>query len=279
MAFESKNYPGYVTEKICDIFKSNTVPIYWGTSEVIQDFNPKSFINANDFSNFDELVEFIKKVDNDDTLYATYFKEPILSNMWIDILTDKNSVFFKNLVHKIIGSNVNLLNEYFNEINNDKIEFYSGNKQDEFISKYIFKGYKNGYFMDIGANDGIIINNTLHFEKFYNWIGTNIEPLDNAYNKLLQNRPKCNNIQIVVNNIDGLCDFIHNDGYTEMISGLVETYCSEHKQRLTNELNQYGGNSVIKKTKKSPLRGDLTKIIFSIRKEDHHLNFLPFEQV
>jgi GR25 family glycosyltransferase involved in LPS biosynthesis len=111
MAFESKNYPGYVTEKICDIFKSNTIPIYWGTSEVIQDFNPKSFINANDFSNFDELVEFIKKVDNDDILYASYFKEPILSNMWIDIFTDKNSVFFKNLVDKIIGSNVNLLNK------------------------------------------------------------------------------------------------------------------------------------------------------------------------
>ena len=64
--------------KICDIFKSNTVPIYWGSSEVIQDFNPKSFINSNDFSNFDELVEFIKKVDNDDILYASYFKEPIL---------------------------------------------------------------------------------------------------------------------------------------------------------------------------------------------------------
>ena len=112
MAFESKNYPGYVTEKICDIFKSNTIPIYWGTSEVIQDFNPKSFINSNDFSNFDELVEFIKKVDNDDILYASYFKEPILSNMWIDILTDKNSVFFKNLVDKIIGRNHNILDNY-----------------------------------------------------------------------------------------------------------------------------------------------------------------------
>ena len=109
IAFESKNYPGYVTEKICDIFKSNCIPIYWGTSEVIQDFNPKSFINSNDFSNFDELVDLIKKIDNDDILYASYFKEHILSNMWIDILTDPNKVFFKNLADKIIGKQNSLL--------------------------------------------------------------------------------------------------------------------------------------------------------------------------
>ena len=148
IAFESKNYPGYVTEKICDIFKSNTIPIYWGTSEVIQDFNSKSFINSNDFSNFDELVEFIKKIDNDDILYASYFKEPILSNMWIDILTDPNKVFFKNLVDKIIGSNVNLLNEYFNEIN------YSNKINDNFRN-YIFQ-----YGIDSNKKDitDIIVN-------------------------------------------------------------------------------------------------------------------------
>jgi len=69
--------------------------------------------------------------------------------------------------------------------------------------------------MDIGANDGLIINNTLHFEKFHNWNGTNIEPLDNPYTKLVSNRPNCNNIQIVVYNKDGLSNFIYNDGYTD----------------------------------------------------------------
>ena len=63
MAFESDSYPGYVTEKICDIYKSNCIPIYWGHPDIIKDFNPKTFINANDFTNFDELIDYIIKVD------------------------------------------------------------------------------------------------------------------------------------------------------------------------------------------------------------------------
>ena len=38
--------------------------------------------------------------------------------------------------------------------------FNSQDKQDEYLETYIFKGYKNGIFMDIGAHDGISINNT-----------------------------------------------------------------------------------------------------------------------
>ena len=38
--------------------------------------------------------------------------------------------------------------------------FYSQHKQDEYLEKNIFKGYKNGFFIDIGAHDGKSINNT-----------------------------------------------------------------------------------------------------------------------
>ena len=79
VTFENKIYPGYVTEKICDAYKSRCIPIYWGSNEVVNDFNPKTFINANDFSSFDELVEYIKKVDNDQELYESYFEESIFS--------------------------------------------------------------------------------------------------------------------------------------------------------------------------------------------------------
>lgn len=107
IAFENKNYPGYVTEKICDVYKSNSIPIYWGTHEIVKDFNPRTFINANDFVSIDELVNYIIKVDNDDELYASYFKEPILTPTWHNILTDPNNTFFKNLTDNIIGQNTN----------------------------------------------------------------------------------------------------------------------------------------------------------------------------
>jgi hypothetical protein len=114
MAFESTTYPGYVTEKICDIYKSNTVPIYWGTPDIIKDFNPTTFINANDFSNFDELIKYIKKVDRDDNLYAQYFVEPVLTERWMNILRNPNKTFFKNLTDKIIGKKENLYDNFVN---------------------------------------------------------------------------------------------------------------------------------------------------------------------
>ena len=112
VAFESTNYPGYVTEKICDVYKSNCIPIYWGTNEVVRDFNPSTFINANDFDGFDKLIEHIIKVDNDCELYASYFREPVFSNKWMDVLNDPNKTFYKNLADCIIGKSEKLLDNF-----------------------------------------------------------------------------------------------------------------------------------------------------------------------
>jgi FkbM family methyltransferase len=122
IAFENENYPGYVTEKICDIYKSNCVPIYWGNKEVLNDFNSKTFIYANNFTNFDELVKYIIKVDNDDELYASYFKEPFFSNKWLDIFNDPHRTFYKNLADCIIGKKINLYTNFYN--NKDMINIY-----------------------------------------------------------------------------------------------------------------------------------------------------------
>ena len=102
IAFENKQYPGYVTEKICDAYKSGCIPIYWGTPDIIKDFNPSTFINANDFSDFDALIDHIRRVDCDDELYASYFKEPVLSDAWMQIFADPQNAFFKQLATNIL---------------------------------------------------------------------------------------------------------------------------------------------------------------------------------
>lgn len=114
IAFENEDYPGYVTEKICDIYKSGCIPIYWGTKEVINDFNPTTFINARNFSDFNELIDYIVKVDNNDELYASYFKEPIFSRKWLDAFNDPNKTFYKNLADCIIGKNTKLYDNFVN---------------------------------------------------------------------------------------------------------------------------------------------------------------------
>ena len=69
IAFENTSYDGYCTEKLMEAFAAGAVPIYWGDPGVVKDFNPESFINAHDYNSFDEVVERVKEIDNNDDLY------------------------------------------------------------------------------------------------------------------------------------------------------------------------------------------------------------------
>ena len=39
--------------------------------------------------------------------------------------------------------------------------YYSQDNQDKYLETNIFKGFKNGFFVDVGAHNGKSINNTL----------------------------------------------------------------------------------------------------------------------
>jgi hypothetical protein len=74
MAYESKNLPEYVTEKIYSCLYTGVIPIYYGAADV-EKFVPKgSYIDASQFSSVDDLIAYIKKVDSSPELYASYFK-------------------------------------------------------------------------------------------------------------------------------------------------------------------------------------------------------------
>lgn len=131
--------------------------------------------------------------------------------------------------------------------------FYSQFKQDELLEQNVFKGYKNGIFMDVGAHDGVSINNTLYFEKNNNWTGYNIEPIKSVYEKLVINRPNSININCAVCNNNGTAQFLCNTGYTEMISGLKDCFDIRHVLRLKNENEAMGSKTEIIKVKTKKL--------------------------
>lgn len=78
IAFENCSHDGYVTEKIMEAFAAGVVPIYYGDPRIAEDFNPKAFINANDFSSFEAMIEKVKEIDNDEKLYLQMLNEPII---------------------------------------------------------------------------------------------------------------------------------------------------------------------------------------------------------
>ena len=77
---------------------------YIGNKNIELDFNKETMICVHDFESFEDAVEYIKKVDNDEELYNKYMNKPIFSNTWIERFSDPEEQFFKNVVNKIINN-------------------------------------------------------------------------------------------------------------------------------------------------------------------------------
>jgi len=109
--------------------------------------------------------------------------------------------------------------------------------QDEIVLEYL-KNKKNGFFVEIGASDGILLSNCFLLEKKYNWNGICIEPIPYKFDSLIKNRNcKCVN-KAVFSKSNLEVDFsIHKYGeYTEDgISGITD-YLDKHREKvLKNE--------------------------------------------
>ena len=149
--------------------------------------------------------------------------------------------------------------------------FYSQDNQDSYLENNIFKGYKNGFYVDVGAHDGLSINNTLYFEKNNNWSGINIEPIKKVFDNLVINRPNNINLNCAVCNNDGETDFLCNTGYTEMLSGIKDNFDVRHLHRLQTENIHMGSTTEIIKVN--------TKKLETIFDENNvsHINYLSID--
>ena len=102
IAFENSSDIGYTTEKLIEAKAAGTIPIYWGNPEIAKEFNTKSFINCHDYNNFEEVVEEIKKIDNDDELYFKYLKEPFSYN---ETMLEEYDKKLENFLYSIVENN------------------------------------------------------------------------------------------------------------------------------------------------------------------------------
>ena len=101
--------------------------------------------------------------------------------------------------------------------------FYSQSGEDKVLyDKYL--NYKDGFFIELGAMDGVMYSNTLFFERNLNWNGVLIEPT-NQYDRLVVNRPNCYNFNCAITILDGYVDFIGNGA----CGGVLETMPEGHR--------------------------------------------------
>ncbi len=96
LCFENAQGYGYVTEKIIDAYFSHTIPIYWGSPSVAQDFNPKSFVNVHDFKDFDGAIDYIRYLHTHENAYLDMLYENPLN------VIDGKACFYQDLSFKKI---------------------------------------------------------------------------------------------------------------------------------------------------------------------------------
>lgn len=81
LAFENTQQTGYVTEKLIEPLAAGSIPIYWGGSQAVHDFNPRSFINVNDFASYQQAIDWILHVDATPSLQMQYLSEPVFTQV------------------------------------------------------------------------------------------------------------------------------------------------------------------------------------------------------
>ena len=79
LSFENSVADDYITEKIYQAMLGNSIPLYYGSSNIGEYFNTDSFINYNDFQSFDAMVEKVIELDRDEDKYQALLAQPFFS--------------------------------------------------------------------------------------------------------------------------------------------------------------------------------------------------------
>lgn len=101
--------------------------------------------------------------------------------------------------------------------------------QDLEVLKF-YKNKNNGFFIEIGASDGIELSNTYLLETQYNWKGICAEPIPSKFEQLVKNRPnsKCSDNAVYnQSNLDVIFDIANE---CPLLSGISNTL-NYHKNR------------------------------------------------
>ena len=85
LAFENSIDLSYVTEKVYDALAAPSIPVYLGAPDAREFVPPNSTIFVTDFASPAHLVEYLKRVASDESLYKFYhaWREPEAYAAWI----------------------------------------------------------------------------------------------------------------------------------------------------------------------------------------------------
>ena len=101
IAFGNAKKYGYTDEKVFHAWAAGTVPIVWGDPTLSNIFNKNSYIDCNDCTTPEEVVEKVKEIDLDEEKYSKMlFENKIANSSYLDKLCSDNYIenFLKNII-------------------------------------------------------------------------------------------------------------------------------------------------------------------------------------
>lgn len=182
-----------------EILKLGSVPVYvWDDKEWLPFKNVINYsrlcisINIQHINQLDNILRGITKEEYCDmiTYYQTVKHYFTCEGVSDEIMNTKNISFF-NTPSSSLTDNLGQRIDY--KLND------------------VFKNKTHGFFIELGANDGITQSNTNFFEKYRGWRGVLIEPSISGYKSCLENRKNshCFNYACVSDTYDK--DIVYGD--------------------------------------------------------------------
>ena len=120
-------------------------------------------------------------------------------------------------------------------------KFNSINNLDKKLLKYL--NFKDGFYIECGANDGVNQSNTWYFEKILNWRGILIEPNKKSFKNLKNNRSSKNifkNVALVSE------DFKNKNEEIYLIENNLESKLTNDKNSINQKVVTETLNNILK---------------------------------
>ena len=121
-------------------------------------------------------------------------------------------------------------------------KYFGLNNLDLKLEKYL--NYNNGFFIELGANDGISQSNTYYFEKNKNWNGVLIEPILHKYLELKKNRSIRNNFFC-----NACVSFNFKDKFVKLLYSNLMTIPTNLESDIENKFQHANHSNTIRKNK------------------------------
>jgi FkbM family methyltransferase len=165
-----------------------------------------------------------------------------------------------------------LLSKIFNNKKSNK--YYSLNDIDRQMEHYL--NYDNGFFVELGANDGETQSNTLYFEEQRNWKGVLIEPAPNNYLKCKKRRGEKSKVFC-----NACVGFDYSEKFVEMAySNLMSTPLSTESDIKDGAAHASKGKVFLKQYEDVFTFGSVAKTLNAILLEacaPHKIDFLSLD--